>query len=411
MGRPKRAEQFSALEVGLVHVCSRCVRRSYLAGLDVVSGKDYGYRREWIRRRMELLCSVFALDMLTYAIMSNHIHLILRTRPDVTETWTDEEIAFRWLRVFPGQRIESHLADPTDAAVEMLVNTPGKIKQLRTRLTDVSWFMKALCEPIARQANAEDDCTGRFWEGRFKAQKIVDEAGLLACAMYVDLNPVRAAIAQTPEASHYTSAFDRINGARGETKVAAACEPANLEDIDQQLHLDPNYLSIQQRLDLVIKSGNERAENRLRRQLQLAAERVRAKRAEQLKRVRNDAWLAPLEMNERGRPGPKAHRDGVRASDKGFLAMSLGDYLKLLDWTGRQGRPDKRGKIPSQLRPLLQRVGIESEMWCDLVWNFKRYFSRSSAAGRPESLQNEAERSQRQWIPGQRRAAACFAKA
>ncbi len=76
-----------------------------------------------------------------------------------------------------------------------------------------------------------------------------------------------------------------------------------------------------------------------------------------------------------------ANRLGVRASDKGFLPMSLKDYLTLLDWTGRQGRLDKRDKVPASLAPILQRIGIESSMWCDLVWNFKKYFGKS--AGRP----------------------------
>lgn len=408
MGRPMRAEQFSAMEVGIVHICQRCVRRSYLAGNDDVSGKDYGYRRQWIRRRMELLSAVFGIDLLSYAIMSNHMHLILRTRPDVIETWSDTEVAYRWLRLFPGKRLEEHLGEPSGEAVAMLVNTPGKIAQLRMRLADVSWFMKALSEPIARLANREDECTGRFWEGRFKAQKIVDEAGLLACSMYVDLNPVRAAMAQTPESSQYTSAYDRIHAARGMLHTAAASELSD-DSLDESHYAqDADYASIKGRLEKVTAAGNERAATRLRGQLQLAVERIRAQRAARSERIRSDAWLAPLELNERGRPGPKAHRDGVRASDKGFLSMPLEDYLKLLDWTGRQGRSDKRGQIPGHLLPIFDRVGIESGMWCDLVWNFSRYFERSRAAGRPDQLQAEAERSHRHWIPGQRRAAACF---
>ena len=71
-------------------------------------------------------------------------------------------------------------------------------------------------------SNKEDECTGRFWEGRFKAQRITDEAGLLACAMYVDLNPVRAAMAQSPEESLHTSAYDRIHAEHGEKIESAA---------------------------------------------------------------------------------------------------------------------------------------------------------------------------------------------
>jgi hypothetical protein len=76
-------------------------------------------------------------------------------------------------------------------------------------------------------ANKQDECTGRFWEGRFKAQRITDEAGLLACAMYVDLNPVRAAMAESPETSEHTSAYDRIGGSvRGKKAESAALEIA-----------------------------------------------------------------------------------------------------------------------------------------------------------------------------------------
>jgi REP element-mobilizing transposase RayT len=410
MARPKRAEQFSPLEVGVVHVCQRVVRRAYLAGLDALTGKDYGFRREWIRRRMELLSSVFGIDLLTYAIMSNHMHMILRTRPDIIEGWSDEEVAIRWLKVFPGERVEEYLSEPSYAAVEKILNTPGRVATLRLRLADVSWFMKVLSEPIARLANKQDECTGRFWEGRFKAQKIVDEAGLLACAMYVDLNPVRAAIASTPESSQFTSIFDRIRGLNGELQSAASREAIDAS-LDELVAADANCVDLQKRLDVMVAANNGRAAGRLRQQLQAAIEKLRSRKSDQLRRIRTDAWLAPLELNDRESAGAKPHKDGLRASDKGFLNMPLSDYLRLLDWTGRQGRPDKRGKIPDNLLPILERLGIESERWCDLVWNFKRYFGRSRAAGRPESLQAEAKRTNRGWIRGQRSASECFSAA
>lgn len=370
-----------------MHLVQRCIRRAYLAGVDVVTGKNFEHRREWIRCRMERLASVFGVDVLTYAILSNHMHVVIRTRPDVIAEWSDSQVALRWLRVFPGRRIDEQLAEPTTTDVEALTNNAERIKVIRTRLSNPSWFMKALCEPIARLANKQDEATGHFWEGRFKAQAIADDAGLLACSMYVDLNPIRAAMASTPEESLHTSAYDRIKALEGNTILSAA-------------------------VDLVAIETEEAG--KIRRTT--SPDDLRKKRSAAKKKrgpsIPRDAWLSPLTLNERGKPGAQASQSGVRASDKGFLSMKLGDYLSLLDWTGRQrvGRLEKP-TIPKNLAPILVRIGIEGQMWCDLVWNFKKYFGRGSAAGSPDSLKKSASQRSRKFIPGQKAAAVCFTSA
>jgi REP element-mobilizing transposase RayT len=382
MPRTLRAEQFDPKEICIVHLVQRCVRKAYLAGQDAVTGKDYGFRREWIRCRMERLASVFGVDILTYAILSNHMHLVVRTRPDVVQAWTNDEVALRWLRVFPGKRFDEQLAEPTTVDVKALAGNMERIAVVRSRLSDPSWFMRALSEPIARLANKQDECTGSFWEGRFKAQTITDEAGLLACSMYVDLNPIRAALVESPEQAVHTSAYDRIAALHGKTIPSAAAELVAMEPEEK---------------GKIIRTSTQ--------------EMLRKRKAEMKKKrgpsILRDAWLSPLTLDERGKPGPQVSKSNIRASDKGFLSINLEGYLKLLDWTGRQSSGEK-ASIPAELLPILDRLGIAGEMWRDLVWNFKRYFGRSSAAGSPQSLKDSAAKRNREFAHGQKLVRKCF---
>jgi len=388
MGRPVRGEQFDAAETCIVHAIQRCVRRAFLAGQDAVSGKDYSFRKEWIRRRMEALASVFGVDVLSYAVMSNHLHLIIRNRPDVVAQWNDQEVAIRWLRVFPGRRLEEHLAEPNENDVQSLVNQPERLARVRQRLSDISWFMRALSEPIARLANRQDECTGRFWEGRFKAQRIVDEAGLLACAMYFDLNPIRAALVERPEQAIHTSAFDRIEGEQGKQIDSAAFDlvPVTAEAAGKEVRETP------------VETLRQRRKARRRRPTG--------------RRIARDGWLAPLTLAAGVLSGePQVHREGLRASDRGFLAIGWRDYLELLRWTAQQGIDGVVAQVPGKLQQLLASRGIESAMWRDLVWHFHRYFGRSSCAGSPNAMAADAQRVGKRWYRGQRAASDCFAAA
>ncbi|TWT71792.1 transposase [Crateriforma conspicua] len=386
MPRPQRAERFDPAEVCVVHVIQRCVRRAFLAGVDRETGVDYSFRKEWIRRRMESLASVFAVDVLSYAVMSNHIHQILRNRPDVCAAWSDEEVAIRWLRVFPGRRLEEHLAEPTENDVMMLCGDKERLAEIRRRLSDISWFMRALAEPIARMANKQDDCTGRFWEGRFKCQRIVDEAGLLACSMYVDLNPVRAAMADSPDHSPNTSGYDRIEAERGKQIPAAAFDlrPIPTEEAGHQIRETP--------VD------------------QLRKKRIAKKANPTGKRIRRDQWLAPLPLNPSILADePQVHSAGFRSSDRGFLSVEWSDYKRLLRWTAKQTVDGVASKVPRKLSATLQSLGIDASMWRDLVWNWQKYFGKTSCVGAPDSLKQHAEQSGLRHHRGQASARACFA--
>jgi REP element-mobilizing transposase RayT len=182
-------------------------------GIDKDTGKSYEHRREWVESRLLALASIFAIDVSAYAVMSNHLHLVLRVDIHEANTWTDREVVEHWHHLFKGTDITRKFAK--DEVIESFeVNSlKHSIALYRSRLCDISWFMRALNEPIARMANKEDKCTGRFWEGRFKSQALLDDAAVLACMAYVDLNPIRAKMAKMPETSDFTSIQRRIKAA------------------------------------------------------------------------------------------------------------------------------------------------------------------------------------------------------
>ena len=172
-----RSLQVSLEATAVYHCISRCVRRAFLCGQDRLTGKNFDHRKQWLVDRMQELAGIFALDLCNYAVLSNHFHLIVRIHCDRAQRWTDDQVAERYAKVFP------HTVRKTRGLPE-----PVRAKQLalwRQRLWDLSWFMRCLNEAIARRANREDECTGRFWEGRFRSQALLDEGALLACMTYV----------------------------------------------------------------------------------------------------------------------------------------------------------------------------------------------------------------------------------
>jgi REP element-mobilizing transposase RayT len=202
------------------------VRRAFLCGEDAHSGKNFDHRKQWIVDRLLLLAEVFAIDIAAYAVMSNHYHVVLRIDRDTALGWDRDEVLRRWYQLFAGR----HLADRYRAGAALSVPELQALDELvelwRERLHDLGWFMRCLNERIARQANEEDQCSGRFWEGRYKSQALLDEAAVLACMAYVDLNPIRAGLAKTPETSEFTSLHARIE----KSKAAAANKPKSADN-------------------------------------------------------------------------------------------------------------------------------------------------------------------------------------
>ena len=341
MARRARGQIARADVPGTYHLSSRCVRRAFLMGTDSYTGIDYNHRRLWVDERLKLLVANFGIDVAFTASLSNHLHLVVRTYPRMLQRMSNMEVARRWLWVFPGKRVlDGNWIKPDEKRVKALAKNKKLIKKLRRRLSDISWFMSALSEYIARRSNKEDEVTGRFWEGRFKSRCVSGENALLICGLYVDLNPVRAAEYALPEDAPHTSVAHRI-----------AC---------------------------------------------------RKSKAPQ----QSDDWLAEFTRTESNRDLEQPSASGRRATDQGLLPISLDEYLQILDCVGRQERPGKRGKIPENVAPILERLGIKADALHDTVVNYDDCFADFVASA--DEFSDRAKETGAKFLHGRRAARRIF---
>ncbi|WP_394220877.1 transposase [Alteromonas gracilis] len=210
-----RYKQINTEVTPYYHCISRCVRQSYLCGKDTRTGINYEHRRKWIQDRLHRLTQAFAIDLCAYAVMHNHIHIVLHIAKGRADSWTMDEVLLRWRMFYKCPPVVQRYLDDFDSVtLEELTELQSLSVIYRERLQSISWFMRLLNEYIARKANKEDECTGYFWERRFKSQAILDEKALASVMAYVDLNPIRAKIATTLNNSHYTSIQYRLNAKR-----------------------------------------------------------------------------------------------------------------------------------------------------------------------------------------------------
>jgi putative transposase len=249
-------------KIAVYHCTTRCVRRAFLSGFDPYSGRDFSHRKSWIENRLRLLTSIFALDVSTFSVMSNHYHVTVRTRPDIVATWPDSEVARRWLTLCPVRyRSKKNAQLSIEDHISALAHCPERIAELRKRLSSLSWFMANLNEFIARAANKEDNVKGRFWESRFKCKILLDFPSIAACMVYVDLNPIRAGVADSPENSSFTGIQHRLLARLRKKKSSrhdAKNDPPNLWLCPISSRTDPNGIlpmSDDEYFDLVDRTG------------------------------------------------------------------------------------------------------------------------------------------------------------
>lgn len=362
MARLRRAELFDPSEIAVVHVMNRVVRRCFLMGRDPVSGKNFDHRKRWIEREIERSAAWFGIDLIAFCLMSNHLHLVLRSRPDVVSGWEDTEVARRWLMLCPKRkRKDGTPQDPSEPELNSIRGDPVKLAEIRRRLSDISWWMRLMCQRIAQRANAEDGELGKFWQSRYRAVRLLDEAAILACTAYVDLNPIRAALAETLESSSFTSVARRIQAMAGREREGAAKASSSRHAGESD-------------------SAGEPASNG----------KVPHGNLEQA-----DACLSPVQIDELNDAlGPRPSGSPLRCSDKGFTSLTAAEYVQLLDWTARQLVPGKVGATPADAPSIFERLHLRRDVWCELVRNFGSYFSL--VAGRVQCVDEYRSRTRRQ---------------
>jgi hypothetical protein len=287
--------------------------------------------------------------------------VVLKVRAAEAQAWDAALVVARWRQLFRGSLLVDRYLAGACASVAEREAAEGVIEAWRERLFDISWFMRCLNEGIAREANREDGCKGRFWEGRFKSQALLDERALLACMAYVDLNPIRAGLAGSPEASDFTSVQERLLAFAGVTQGGSD----TLAGTDAALQHAVSTAS-----EAAVPAG-----------LAVAA------------------GLAAGDASWLGSSAPiAAFTGGGGALTETGLPFHLADYLQLVEWTGRQWREDKRGAISAAVLPLLQRLNLEAGTWIEMVRCFQGGFH--DYVGPVEALQRRSESLGRRWLRG-----------
>ena len=308
------------------HVYSRCVRQAYL--FDSKLGIDH---KQLFVDRIKRLSSVFSIDIAAYAVMSNHYHLVVHVDASRTDSWDDKEVARRWLKLFKNPIAKSWLAGEKLAKAESL-KLDAYLVEWRKRLGDLSWFMRSLNEYIAREVNKLEETKGRFWESRFKSKALLDEAALLTCMQYVDLNPIRAKTPiKTLEDSDYTAIQDRI--------IAYQAEKDNKLTLKLEARAEHVYLTKDKQVSGLMPFAKP------------------PKTAEERAQASSDKQPSPTEN-----PTIPFYRD---------------DYFELIEWTGKAVLPKKSGSIPAQLKPILERLNLNPDHWLDSVKAFDEQFTQA----------------------------------
>jgi len=402
MSRACRSSVFHPSEIAYVHTMLKVCRNLFLLGMDRKKRRKLLHRRQWFYQRIEHLCSYMAIDLLGYSLMDNHTHFLLRSRPDVVASWDDRTVVERWLTMCPKRRkklkvngvVTYEPLPPTDAEITAQLQDSKRVKELRLRLSDISWWMRLLAQVIAQKANREDGAgqtLGHFFQARFHAVRVRTKAHLLACAMYIDLNPFRAMMSDTLYGYEDTSAKKRLDllrmalGMENDKASKAQVKRAKkllgaLGDAKRDEFSDSELESLCAQLLYGSKSVSQaasRGEGDGKVEVQ-QGDQTKKLTAEQ--RAARGEFLSPILLDTLS-TDPQISTLGTRCSDKGFLPISATEYFGLLQWSISNEVAKRGGPKPEEVPEALRRLEIKVEQFLELLREFSRCCPREAGRG------------------------------
>lgn len=342
MARQARSSMICPDTITIAHVWTQVTQQMFLLGDDPLTSKDFSHRKDWFIEIMAHQSMFMAVDILRFAIMDNHTHFLLRTRPDIVRGWSDQEVAWNYLLLCPRNKRRRkvqgkwvyEVVEPNQEDIDAIVGDPKKLKKIRQKLSSISFWMQLLKQKVAKRANAEVQkggvCKGAFWKGRFEMTIINTREYLLTCAAYIDLNAFKAGMTESLEGYPYTSI----------------------------------YLQLKEMLNKMLMEGALKATER-----------------NPLGEFPESAMLSPVEFREETQEdaGDRDEKGGAmslrkRCSDTGFLEISSEQYCELLRWSMAQLRSEGDGKIRGLEHAVVSSHGMTSEVWRDRLRNFRKMY-------------------------------------
>lgn len=308
-------------------IYDRTVQGTYHCFNNVVLGLDLlRERRVWLENRLATLTSIFAVDVLTFGVLETGYRSIVRNRPDIAGGWDDRKVVERWL-LLNSQSLALN-PPPTEDEIELALENRQTVAEWRLRLGDVSWFMKMLNEPMSRAANEEIGSKGHFWRDRFQMQVLTDLEALLACALFVDLNPLRESLAASLEESRFTGLWLRMQTIAEEAR---------------------------EKLGGVVS------------------------RDQWPERLSEAGWLLPISIE-----GDGEIQTGRRCSDHGFWSFPAETYLALANFVVQYRGMGREFWNRLELPPLIEHLKERISGWIEAIENFSSQLGR--VVGRKESV-------------------------